>query len=153
MPNQETTITQYITGGEGHHIAGRDQYFGFTAKEVAVLYNELHEKYERKRFDGTSPYVGLKSFQKEDADRFFGREKLTKGLVARVQHARFLVIAGPSGSGKSSLARAGLIPALKTHKMKGSEHWLHGILTPGRHPLNALAGVVESVTKNLDAGD
>src|SRR5207248_1610114 len=98
---------------------------------------------------GTSPYVGLASFQEHDAERFFGREKLTEQLVTRVQNSRFVVIAGPSGSGKSSLARAGLIHALKNRALKGSENWLYEILAPGRHPLAELARVVESLAKTL----
>ena len=56
------------------------------------------------------PYKGLGAYQPEDADRFFGRESLTDELLRRLQLQRVLVVGGPSGSGKSSLVRAGLIP-------------------------------------------
>src|SRR5215213_10954102 len=60
-----------------------------------------------------SPYLGLQTFQEEDANRFYGREALVAEMVAKVEQAPFLAVLGPSGSGKSSVVRAGLIPALK----------------------------------------
>lgn len=129
------------------------QIKGFTSEDVRVLLAEISTSYQPKPFDGRSPYVGLASFQEQDADRFFGREKLTQQLVARVETSRFVVIAGPSGSGKSSLARAGLIPALKRGALAGSERWLYETLAPGRHPLAELGRVVASLTKELKAGD
>ncbi|MFJ8965398.1 hypothetical protein ACIRG5_39040 [Lentzea sp. NPDC102401] len=78
---------------------------------------------------GEAPYVGLKAFQKEDADRFHGREKLTAKLV-ELTHARpFVGVFGASGSGKSSLLRAGLLPRLKQAL----------IFTPGVQPLDECA--------------
>ncbi|MFI6100261.1 XRE family transcriptional regulator [Lentzea sp. NPDC051213] len=62
--------------------------------------------------DGPAPYVGLAAFQREDADRFFGREKLVDELVELVGRRRFVAVFGASGSGKSSLLRAGLVPRL-----------------------------------------
>ncbi|MFS8096058.1 XRE family transcriptional regulator [Lentzea alba] len=61
---------------------------------------------------GDAPYVGLKAFQKEDADRFHGREKLTAKLVQLQTERGFVGVFGASGSGKSSLLRAGLLPRL-----------------------------------------
>jgi sugar lactone lactonase YvrE len=78
---------------------------------------------------GETPYVGLKAFQKEDADRFFGREKLTAKLVDLVERRPLVGVFGASGSGKSSLLRAGLLPRL--------DHAL--IFTPGVHPLDECA--------------
>jgi WD40 repeat protein len=80
--------------------------------------------------DGTAPYVGLASFQPADADRFFGREELVTNLVHRVGRHRFVAIFGASGSGKSSVLRAGLIP-----------RWTAPVamFTPGPHPLEECA--------------
>lgn len=58
------------------------------------------------------PYVGLAAFQQEDADRFFGRERLVDELVAQVAEHRLVTVIGASGAGKSSLLRAGLIPKI-----------------------------------------
>ena len=61
---------------------------------------------------GEPPYKGLQYFDREDADLFFGREQLTARLMERIRDERFLAVVGASGSGKSSIVRAGLIPAL-----------------------------------------
>jgi WD40 repeat protein/transcriptional regulator with XRE-family HTH domain len=81
-----------------------------------------------------APYRGLASFQVEDAEWFFGREALTAALVARVRERRegVLAVTGPSGSGKSSLLRAGLIPAL-------AETATPLLVTPGADPIGELA--------------
>ena len=84
------------------------------------------------------PYKGLAAFQPEDAGYFFGREALIDELVRRVQRERVLVVGGPSGSGKSSLVRAGLIPALGAGALLGSETWRVALFTPGRDPLEEL---------------
>ena len=73
------------------------------------------------------PYPGLAAFQPEDAERFFGREQLTAELVARAgeQLARpgLLMVLGPSGSGKSSLLRAGLLPAVAAGALPARGSW------------------------------
>jgi WD40 repeat protein/class 3 adenylate cyclase len=97
---------------------------------------------------GDPPFKGLQYFEESDSDLFFGRELLTAKLVRRLQDTQFLsVVIGASGSGKSSLVRAGLIPALKkgstlldgTEPPAGSTDWQVHILTPTAHPLEALA--------------
>ncbi len=84
------------------------------------------------------PYKGLASFQPEDASVFFGREDLVGDLLRRLQTNRVLVVAGPSGSGKSSLVRAGLLPALRSGAIAGSESWRYELLTPGIDPFDEL---------------
>jgi len=96
---------------------------------------------------GEPPYQGLQYFDVKDADRFFGREKLTAELVGYLHNHRVLSVIGASGSGKSSVVRAGMVPALQSGKPladdslppKGSERWLVHILTPTAHPLESLA--------------
>ena len=61
-----------------------------------------------------SPFKGLASFDVGDADLFFGRERLVAELVARLAGASLLGVVGPSGSGKSSAVRAGLVPAIRS---------------------------------------
>src|SRR5512133_134304 len=109
-------------------IAGGDVYEGYTVEQVSLLLKEFTTNYRRKPFDGRCPYKGLDVFEEEDADLFFGRERLVNELVGRVKESRAVFITGPSGSGKSSLVRAGLIHALKQGKLKGSEHWLYEIM-------------------------
>lgn len=84
------------------------------------------------------PYKGLASFQPEDADVFFGREDLVDELLRRLQMTRVLVVAGPSGSGKSSAVRAGLLPALRNGALPGSDSWRFELFTPGGNPFDEL---------------
>ena len=94
--------------------------------------------------EGVCPFKGLASFEPVDADYFFGRERLVAELVARLVGAGFLGIVGPSGSGKSSLLRAGLLPALAGGVLPGSEGWRRLLLRPGEHPLEELRRVLVS---------
>ena len=86
----------------------------------------------------TSPYAGLSSFQESDAGRFFGRSREIAAMVARIRERPLLGVLGPSGVGKSSLVRAGLVPALK----RSGEAWESFVLRPGRQPLSSLATVL-----------
>jgi hypothetical protein len=86
-----------------------------------------------------SPYRGIEPFRTDDADIFFGRDSLTRYLIERLRGRHFLAIIGPSGSGKSSLVRAGLIPALRRGALPGSESWKIVIFRPGTSPLRELA--------------
>jgi len=97
---------------------------------------------------GEAPFKGLQFFDEGDSELFFGRETLTAKLVHRLRDANFLsVIIGASGSGKSSLVRAGLVPAIKKggalingrKPPEGSASWQVHIITPTAHPLEALA--------------
>jgi WD40 repeat protein/DNA-binding SARP family transcriptional activator len=112
---------------------------------------------EEEPAPGEPPFKGLQYFDEPDAPLFFGREQLTARLVARLSpdpsqrdlwgEGRFLAVVGASGSGKSSIVRAGLIPALKQGQPladgslppAGSEHWPVHLITPTAHPLEALA--------------
>jgi WD40 repeat protein/DNA-binding SARP family transcriptional activator/ABC-type branched-subunit amino acid transport system substrate-binding protein len=84
---------------------------------------------------GESPFQGMHYFDEADAQRFFGRERLTAALAKRIAAEPLVAVIGASGSGKSSLVRAGLVPALR-----GRGPWSIQVLTPGSHPLEALAG-------------
>ncbi len=95
---------------------------------------------------GLCPYKGMAYFDEADADLFVGREALTNELAQKVlamsrlddpTPARFLAVIGASGSGKSSLLRAGLAPALRWQS--AAANWPVYLLTPGAHPLENLA--------------
>lgn len=87
------------------------------------------------------PYQGLVSYQERDADLFFGREALLDNLIHRVRTDRFLAVFGPSGSGKSSLLRAGLVPAARNGRVDLSSSAT--VITPGEHPRKRLDAVTE----------
>ncbi|MFN2172318.1 MAG: protein kinase domain-containing protein, partial [Candidatus Promineifilaceae bacterium] len=89
--------------------------------------------------DVANPYKGLRAFQETDAADFYGREKLVEQLVEHFCESRFVAVVGPSGSGKSSVVKAGLIPALRQGAIKGSEAWFVAEMVPGERPLEELA--------------
>jgi WD40 repeat protein/class 3 adenylate cyclase/energy-coupling factor transporter ATP-binding protein EcfA2 len=99
-----------------------------------------------------NPYKGLRAFQKADAEDFFGRTALCQELLghlsAKTPTARFLAVVGPSGSGKSSVVLAGLIPALHSGAVPGSEAWFIVEMMPGAYPLDELEATLLRVAVN-----
>jgi WD40 repeat protein/transcriptional regulator with XRE-family HTH domain len=103
---------------------------------------------------GLSPYKGLSYFDEADADLFVGREALTTKFIERVFSlvsggSRFFAIVGASGSGKSSLVRAGLVSALRWNQ--ASTDWHIHVLTPTAHPLESLAASLTQGTSSVTA--
>ena len=94
----------------------------------------------------SNPFPGLRPFQLEESHLFFGREEQTGQLLERLSNTRFLAVVGASGSGKSSLVRAGLLPQLYGGTMvKTSVNWDISIMRPGGDPTTNLArSLVES---------
>jgi len=88
--------------------------------------------------EARNPYKGLRAFEEADSADFFGREALTEHLIDRLRETRFLAVVGPSGSGKSSVVRAGLVPALRRGALPGSETWRIVEMFPGAYPLEEL---------------
>jgi hypothetical protein len=84
------------------------------------------------------PYKGLARFEANDAAFFFGRERLVAELVTHLVGAGLVGVVGPSGSGKSSLVRAGLLPALAEGVLPGSDRWRQLLVRPGEHPMREL---------------
>jgi len=95
-----------------------------------------------RRIDERNPYKGLRPFTEADARDFFGREGLIRRLVARLGEpgpgSRFLAIVGASGSGKSSVVRAGLVPAIRDGALGGQEDPFVAEMFPGEHPIDEL---------------
>jgi DNA-binding SARP family transcriptional activator/WD40 repeat protein len=88
------------------------------------------------------PYKGLATFNIDDAEYFFGREQLVAELVARLVGVPLLGVVGPSGSGKSSVVRAGLLHALAGGVLPGSDDWARALIRPGEHPMRELRATV-----------
>lgn len=82
------------------------------------------------------PYRGLFAFQEADAHLFFGREQVTQDLLAAVKQKSLVAVVGASGSGKSSVVFAGLVPRLRSHQQL---HWQIVSFRPGSKPFDALA--------------
>jgi energy-coupling factor transporter ATP-binding protein EcfA2 len=85
------------------------------------------------------PYRGLETFEEYHAEFFYGRERDVQRLLEILKSSSLLCVIGPSGSGKSSLVRAGLIPRLRDGALPGVEDCKVCLLRPGAHPLQALA--------------
>jgi WD40 repeat protein len=106
--------------------------------------------------DDICPYRGLRAFDEEHSEFFFGRDGDVQRLVEKLKSTRFLAVLGASGSGKSSVVRAGLLPALRKGALTESETWSVRVFTPGARPLASLAANVvrffpqSSVVKTLD---
>jgi WD40 repeat protein len=96
------------------------------------------------------PYKGLARYEPEDAPFFFGRERLVAELITHLVGAGLVGVVGPSGSGKSSLVRAGLLPALGDGALPGSDRWRQVLLRPGEHPMAEL-GVALGASDSISA--
>jgi hypothetical protein len=112
-------------------LTGQHPFRGCSSSELIV-----------KHLTAPNPYKGLRAFQEADAPDFFGREALTEQLITRLKEntdaARFMAVVGPSGSGKSSVVKAGLLPALRKGALPGSDEWFVVEMLPGPHPLEEL---------------
>ena len=99
-----------------------------------------------RRVDERNPYKGLRAFSEADARDFFGRGELTLRLVTRLREAgpgsRFLAVVGPSGGGKSSVVRAGLVPAIRHGALEDLNDRSIAEMFPGAHPVEELAAAL-----------
>jgi WD40 repeat protein len=117
--------------------AGADSKLRDTA--FAVPSEVLWQIYPEIQPSETCPYNGLDPFTDETSQFFFGREHLTEKLLNTMRSGtRFLAVFGPSGSGKSSVVRAGLLPALKNGRLPGSQKWEQIIIRPADDPFEQL---------------
>ena len=127
-----------------------------TEAEVAASVADLQVARERSRLyvleepiDPSAPEVcpfrGLAPFDSAHAEYFFGRERLVAALSARLVGSTLMAVVGPSGSGKSSVVRAGLLPSLADGALPGSERWPQVLMRPGERPLAELGRAVARV--------
>lgn len=134
-------------GGDVKHsivITGDGNNISLTPEALNLLKPETTSE---EPVEGEPPYMGLRYFDTSDADLFYGREALTRELLVRVQKESFLAIVGASGSGKSSVARAGLIPAWKQENERGAIY----VITPTAHPLESLAASLTRESESVTA--
>jgi WD40 repeat protein len=131
------SVTQAYVRACGGDPSGWEARWHEVAAELAV--SEPEDGRADAEEERRCPYAGLAAFQPDDAERFFGRERLTEDLVARVRAHRVVIAFGASGSGKSSLLRAGLVPRLSD----GTRLTL--LFHPGPHPLEECAARLAAV--------
>lgn len=134
-----TTLAEAARGDRFPSLAVTLAYVracGGVVEEWEVRWQEVAAQLTAEREpadeDGSAPYRGLGAFQAEDANRFFGRARLVDELTVKVSTNRFTAVFGPSGVGKSSLLRAGLVPRL-------GEIADVVVMTPGPHPVEECA--------------
>ncbi len=133
-------------------IDARGERYEAAVKDLVTI---LEEGYAgRNAIEPRNPYKGLRAFGRQDAHDFFGREWLIDKLADELEKilaqaeqetavARMLAIIGPSGSGKSSVVMAGLLPYLYIGGLAGSHDWVYlRPMVPGERPLEALAAVL-----------
>lgn len=124
-----TTLDMEATADVALKDTQEDEYYeNVTPAGVRKTFEQLRE----------NPYPGLRPFKTSEANVFFGRKDITFDLISRLATHRFLAVLGASGSGKSSLVRAGLLPGLKTLPGKHSL-WKVAICRPGKNPFGNLA--------------
>ena len=161
--DQQTNITAGdLTASEGGVInvaAGDIQYTQIIYQIQASMVGEAEAK-ELENLPpeaGDPPFLGLQYFDEKDSSRFFGREELTARIIGRLHRTRFLAIIGASGSGKSSVVRAGVIPSLRKGERLAdgslpptdSGQWLYRVMTPTAHPMEALAAALATQASSL----
>ena len=99
-----------------------------------------------------NPFKGLQAFSESDVARFFGRDRIVTDLVRRLSGDRRLIgLIGASGSGKSSILQAGLIPAIRKGAVGDPENWLIAQMVPGARPFTELEAAL--LRSTLDAPD
>ena len=99
-----------------------------------------------------NPYKGLRAFAEDDAVDFHGRQALIEDLIQRIASHRLVTVVGPSGSGKSSVVRAGLIPALRAGILTDSRDWLVTDMFPGSYPFEELEAALSRVAVRTPVG-
>jgi WD40 repeat protein/class 3 adenylate cyclase len=132
------SATQAATGRQGLRAAEAELASDVVDLQFVQEGSRLYAPSEPAAETTVCPFKGLAFFEAVDADYFFGRERLVAELVARLVGASFLAVVGPSGGGKSSVVRAGLLPALASGVVPGSERWSQLVMRPGDHPLAEL---------------
>lgn len=147
------------TVGELYDFSGDFRGALINIKSTIVSNEEARDLENLPPEPGDPPFQGMQYFDEKDADRFFGREVLIAKIVGRLTRTRFLTIVGASGSGKSSVVRAGVIPALRRGERladgsmppTNSGQWDIRIFTPSAHPLDALAATLTLESGSLSA--
>jgi len=145
--------------GDNYELSGDFRGAVVNIKSTIVSNAEVKDLENLPPEPGEPPFQGLQYFDEKDANRFFGREALVAKIVGRLTSTRFLTVIGASGSGKSSVVRAGVIPALRRGERLAdnslpptdSGQWDIRILTPSAHPLDALAASLTRDSESVSA--
>ena len=127
--SQQQSLRDVLVKGYGNKLTIAQ------AKQITMQISV--DEIKTRELNTTSPYKGLKKFEPEDVDRFFGREQFLDELVRKLEQTNLILLLGASGSGKSSMVRAGLIPRLQQKKGKD---FVSLMLNPDCDPFESLYG-------------
>lgn len=158
-PKKPRVKSKGASTGDSYDLSGDFRGAVINIKSTIVSNAEVKDLENLPPEPGEPPFQGLQYFDEKDADRFFGRENLVAKIIGRLAASRFLAVIGASGSGKSSVVRAGVIPALRRGERLAdgslpptdSGQWDIRILTPSAHPLDALAASLTREAESVSA--
>lgn len=152
IPSAVDTVLQKATAKKPHNRYPDILAFAHAFRQAAAGSTSIYSpQIDADAVALPNPYKGLHAFQEADADLFFGRDEFVQQLVSHCKNSRFLAVVGPSGSGKSSAVKAGLLPALRQGAVAGSENWFFAEMTPGAYPLEELETALLPVAVNPPA--
>jgi serine/threonine protein kinase len=125
-----------------------------TPSETMAVFDKTTETriLEKDELFDRNPYKGLRAFDETDAGDFFGRDAIIRLMVALLQNqleqkrSSFMAVVGASGSGKSSVVRAGMIPYLRNGGLNNSDQWFYIMMTPGSNPITTFAEKLNSIS-------
>ncbi len=142
-----TAMIDLVDARGTRYMAALDEIMALL-KEIPPVASPEEPTLPEPHGEPRNPYKGLRAFRERDAADFFGRETLIAELAETIEGTfklttpatRLLTVIGPSGSGKSSVVMAGLLPALQKSALPDSEHWVYlEPIVPGKRPLESLA--------------
>jgi energy-coupling factor transporter ATP-binding protein EcfA2 len=136
---------QAAIGNDNIQIQGDSNVVTFNKTEILQI---SVDEIKTREFIETSPYKGLKKFEKEDKDLFFGRDQFLTSLVNELEQTNLVLLLGASGSGKSSVVRAGLVPWLL---QKYGTRLVNLIFTPDQDPFESLYASLLSKNTQIQA--
>jgi serine/threonine protein kinase len=144
-----TAMIDLVDARETHYRVALDEIIAFLEEETPLGTTE-EPTLPVPSGEPRNPYKGLRAFTREDAADFFGRDALIEELAGTIEGfltaekptapaSRLLAVIGPSGTGKSSVVMAGLLPGLQKSALPGSEAWIYlDPIEPGKRPLESL---------------
>ena len=138
-PPRETALPRFLRRLTWSALPDLSDGLGLLDRLVNLAVDPQQGTIGMKTGEEACPFRGLNAFQEEDRRFFFGRDSLTQRLIQHLEDHRFLAVLGPSGSGKSSLVRAGLIPDLR------ESGYVIAVFTPTARPLEELAFVLRTM--------
>ena len=149
LPSSVNAIIARATAKESHLRYPQVMEIAYDLRQAMLGKFDMESTLEIPLAIVKNPYKGLRPFEEIDSGDFYGRENLVGEILARFAQQtatnRLLAIVGPSGSGKSSLVKAGVLPALRQGTLSDSEKWYVTSMTPGGTPIQALESALLSI--------